>query len=241
MRCAAAFLTIVLAGCATSAFASASAAGEPPDPLGTVRPTASASPAPESATDLLDCDGPVSPIGGSAGDFGPSGFGATPDSAFESWSETNLFTVPRSGYDVWGRAGERSVYTYSSDGRIKVVVVISPRFNEFVGGQGFTIEELRTCDPADHCGWQSARIMHREVDGVLASQYLRDPLGVFGGIDLLDTYDEDVEMPDDATFSGYRTDDGRELWFTETDRAAYVVTPDGIERWPRPRDIIGCS
>ena len=36
-----------------------------------------------------------------------------------------------------------------------------------------------------------------------------------------------------------RTQDGLELWFTESD-AAYVVTPDGIERWPRAEEPIAC-
>ena len=35
-------------------------------------------------------------------------------------------------------------------------------------------------------------------------------------------------------------DDGRELWFTESDRAAYVVTPEGVERWPRADPPTGC-
>jgi len=28
--------------------------------------------------------------------------------------------------------------------------------------------------------------------------------------------------------------------FTDSDTAAYVVTPNGVERWPRPAEIIGC-
>lgn len=209
-------------------------------------------------------------MGGYADDFGPDGSGDTPDEAFEMWLSANPFTVPRSGFERWGQAGDRSVYTYSSAGRIKVVVVISPRFSEFVGGEPFTIEELRTCEPAeygpavdlgpstrvwtheitgeiisdiagpDHCGWESARMLHVEIAGAPVRQYLRDPHGVFAGVDLLDTYTEGVELPDGASFSGYRTDDGLELWFTAQDRAAYVVTPEGVERWPRARELIGC-
>lgn len=58
---------------------------------------------------------------------------------------------------------------------------------------------------------------------------------------LLETYAEGVELPEDATFSGYRTADGLEQWFTPEDRAAYVVTPDGVERWPRTGEPIGCA
>jgi hypothetical protein len=62
-----------------------------------------------------------------------------------------------------------------------------------------------------------------------------------GSPSLLDTYAEGVELPEDAAFSGYRTDDGLELWFTSTDTAAYIVTPDGVERWPRADPAIGCA
>ncbi len=95
----------------------------------------------------------------------------------------------------------------------------------------------------EHCEWQSARILHLEhPDGTLDRQYVRDPFGVFDGVPgFLDTYAEGVELPDDATFSGYRAAGGVELWFTPDDRAAYVVTPDGIERWPRHAEGIGCA
>ena len=267
MRVASLLVTIALAGCATASLAPTVGPTAAPTPL----VTASASVPPQSATDLLDCDGPVSEMGGYADDFGPVGAGPTADEAFESWRETNFFTIPRDGYELLGRSGDRSVYTYSSAGRIKVVVVMSPRFNEFVGGEGFTVEELRTCDPTEyggevdmgeattvwtheatgliltdirgpeHCGWQTGRMLHvPEPDGSLGRQYLRDPMGVFRNPGLLETYDEDVELPADASPSGYRTDDGRELWFTESDRAVYVVTPDGVERWPRSDPPTGC-
>jgi hypothetical protein len=211
-------------------------------------------------------------MGGRADDFGPDAGGATADEAFDAWLTSNPFTVPRSGYLGLGRIGDRSVYVYEAGGRVKVVVVISPRFGELVGAR-FTIEELRTCDPSEygsavdlgpttrvwthegsgeivsdiagsgHCGWESARLLHlNDDDGTLARQYVRDPLGVLMEIpSLLETYAEGVELPDDATFSGYRSADESELWFTVDDRAAYVVTPDGVERWPRAEPPIGCA
>ena len=240
----------------------------PPD----VGPSASSVQA-ESATDLLVCDGPVSEMGGRADEFGPEGAGATPEDAFENWMATTVFGVPRSGYRELGSIGDRYVYAYENEGRAKVIVVISPRFGEMVGGAAFTLEELRTCDPSEygavvdlgpdqrvwahdetgeilidiagpgHCAWESARMLHvSNADGSLGKQYLRDPIGTFDDIpSLLDTYAEGVEMPADATFSGYRTADDLELWFTAEDRAAYVVTPDGVERWPRADPPIGCA
>jgi len=228
--------------------------------------------APTSAVDLLDCDGNPSPMGGLADDFGPDGIGDTPDEAFEAWLQTGIFGVPRSGYERHGSVGNRFVYTYAVEGSVKVVVVISDRFSEWVGGAPFTIEEMRTCDPSEyggqvnlgpdtrvwthessgeiltdipgpgHCSWQSARMLHIGTpEGTVAKQYLRDPDGVFGGNPgMLSDYAEGVEMPADATFSGYRSADGLELWFTPDDVAAYVVTPDGVERWPRADPPAGC-
>lgn len=94
-----------------------------------------------------------------------------------------------------------------------------------------------------HCEWESARMLHLpHEDGTLDRQYLRDPLGVFIDVPgLLDSYAEGVELPADATFSGFRTADDLELWFTAEDHAAYVVTPDGVERWPRAGEPIGCA
>ncbi len=212
-------------------------------------------------------------MGGRADDFGPDGAGSTADEAFAAWMGSTPFPIPRSKYRSLGQIGDRFIYVYEVDDRVKVVIVISPRFGELVGGAPFTIEEMRTCDPSEygaavdlgparrvwahgetgeivtdisgpaHCGWESARMLHLTTeDGSLNRQYLRDPLGVFSDVPaLLDTYAADVELPDDAVFSGYRTTNGLELWFTPEDRAAYVVTPDGVERWPRAEEPIGCT
>jgi hypothetical protein len=68
-------------------------------------------------------------------------------------------------------------------------------------------------------------MLHVEKEGQLVKQYLRDPQGVFDIGRLLETYAEGVELPPDATDSAYRSPEGFELWFTASDRAAYVVTP----------------
>lgn len=275
----AALVALILVACSAappSAQPSGSArsvgASSTPANLPTAEPSATAEQA-QSASDLLDCDGPISGMGGFADDFGPEGTGATPDDAFGSWMATTVFGVPRSGYRKLGSIGDRHVYAYEAGGRAKVIVVMSPRFGELVGGAAFTLEELRTCDPSEygatvdlgpnqrvwthdetgqilidiagpsHCDWQTARMLHvNQPDGSLGRQYLRDPFGVFAGIPaLLDTYAEGVELPANASFSGYRTTDGLALWFTPEDRAAYVVSADGVERWPRAEDPIGCA
>jgi len=230
-----------------------------------------ASEAPDEAADLLDCEGPPSEMGGLANNFGPDAGGETPDEAFAAWIAANPFPIPRSGYRTLGSVDDRSVYVYETDEGTKVVVVISPRFAHHVGtaftieqmetcdpseyGAGVDLgpdrrawvhektgDLLTDIAGPGHCGWESARMLHVEDDqGRLIAQYVRDPTGVFADGRLLDKYAEDVELPEDASDSGYRTDDGQELWFTESNRAAYVVTSDTVERWPRAREPIGCA
>jgi hypothetical protein len=267
-------LSAIVTALALAACAAPSPSSAPPA-TPTIRPTASAgapqsaTDEPETAADLLECDGEVSATGGRADEFGPNGGGVTPNAAFDAFLASPIFPIPLSGYAELGSVGDRAVYGFEHDGELKVVIVVSRRFGEMVGTP-FTVEELRMCEleelgPADfgpgrrvwiseatgrivtdiqgpeHCEWQSARMLHVEEDGVLIGQYLRDPEGVFGNAGLLETYDEGVELPDDATDSGYRSPEGFELWFTASDRAAYVVTPDGVERWPRAEEPIGCA
>lgn len=240
-----------------------SVASPTPEPI----PTGTATPAPASAVELLECDGEPSEMGGFADDFGPEGGGGTPDQAFFAWLTSNPFAIPRSGYERIGSMADGAVYAYAVDGRIKIVVVISSRFAELVGS-AYAIEELRTCDPSEfgpeadfgpdrrvwanadgliltdiagpgHCGWERARMLH-VGEGDSFRQYIRDPLGVMRELSLLESYASGVDLPADAVDSGYRSGD-LELWFTPADTAAYVVTPGGVERWPRADPPIGCA
>jgi hypothetical protein len=230
--------------------------------------TSTTTPMAETAIDLLECDGVISPTGGRADEFGPSTGGATAEEAFAAFLDEPLFPIPLEGYEQLGVAGDRSVFAFHRDGEAKVVIVVSTRFGEMVRAP-FTVEEVRMCEVAEfgaadfgegrrvwvhnvtgdiltdiegpgHCEWQSARMLHIEQDGSLVRQYVRDPENVFAGWPLLETYAEGVELPADATDSGYRSPTGLELWFTASDRAAYVVTPEGVERWPRAEEPIGC-
>jgi hypothetical protein len=238
-------------------------------PPGTSSPGASQAPVP---ADMLECDGPVSDVGGMGEEISLQVVGgATPQEALEAFLATSPWVIPRSGYEPIAQAGNRHAYAFSVDGEVKVVVVVSSRFAHLVGAE-FAADELRGCASGEygsqadfgdgrrawthpdtghvihdivgpsHCDWQSARLMHLEhPDGSLDRQYVRDPEGVLPADPLLEGYAEDVELPDGAADSGYRSPEGFELWFTEGDTAAYVVTPDGVERWPRAREPIGCS
>jgi hypothetical protein len=225
-----------------------------------------------SALDLLDCDGDVASTGGAGAGLAIDGGagGATPDQALAAFLAGTPYAVPRNDYVLLGVSGDRYAYGYRAGDKVKVVVVMSPRYADVIGA-AFAPDELRACPESEfgsgaqfgdgrrvwtnaetgaiitdipgpgHCGWQSARMMHLERDGGLWKQYLRDPEGVFAGVPLMETYAEGVELPADAADSGYRSPEGDELWFTETDTAAYVVTGHGVERWPRATEPVGCT
>jgi hypothetical protein len=180
-----------------------------------------------------------------------------------------IFTIPRSGYSKLFHDERGAVYAYAFDGRVKVVVVVGSRFADMVDAK-YTIDEIRTCDPVEygpmvdlgegrvvwahpngriitdivgpaHCDWQSARILHLTEDEQLVAQYIRDPEGIFPRDVLLETYAAGVDVPTDASPSGYRNGD-LELWFSESDTALYVVDATGkAERWPRTARTIGCA
>lgn len=238
----------------------------------TPAPHASPSGMADAAEDFLECDGPVSDVGGSGEEVSLQvGGGATPQEALDAFLATSPWVVPRAGYEPIATAGDRHAFGFRADGEIKVVVVVSPRFADRIGA-AFAADELRSCPSGEfgpdaefadgrrswthvdtghvitdiagpaHCDWQTARLLHLEhPDGSLDRQYVRDPAGVLPDGPLLETYAENVELPEDAVDSGYRSPDGFELWFTDDDTALYVVTPDGIERWPRAREPIGCA
>jgi hypothetical protein len=246
-------LAVVLAGCGS------------PQPS---EATPSATPPERAAIDLLECDAAPDDLGGEGEGIAIEGGGPTPEAALLAFLDDTPFTIPREGYALIARSGDRFAFGYLNGDEVKVVVVVSPRFGEMMRA-AFTPDELRACPLAEfgaeatfgegtrvwvnedsgailtdiegprHCDWQSARMLHVETDDGV-KQYVRDPEGVIGGAQFLATYADDVALPDDATDSGYRSPEGFELWFTAADEAAYVVTPDAVERWPRPADPVGC-
>ncbi|HEV3471603.1 MAG TPA: hypothetical protein VG408_00140 [Actinomycetota bacterium] len=100
----------------------------------------------------------------------------------------------------------------------------------------------------EHCDWQSAVMMHMgwppghdAADISESRQYLRDPEGIFEKDMLMTSFDANVELPERAEYTGYRTD-FMELWFDqEDDDAAYLVFANHVERWPRAEEPIACA
>lgn len=99
-------------------------------------------------------------------------------------------------------------------------------------------EEIFSGPGAEHCGWESATFL-RLGENARGNQYLRDPAGVVRGSKgkLATTYAADVRLPAAAQDSGYRLGGGA-LWFAPN--AAYFVTANATERWPRTLDNISC-
>ena len=242
-----------------------SAATPSPSASASVEPSRMA--AVDAASAVLECTDAAGEWGGFADDFGPSGGGATADEALEAELAATQFAIPRAGYERREWAGPGVLYVYEVSGRVKVAIVISGRFGHMVDAP-FAIQEMRACDAAEfgpdaelivttrvwsnadreivtdiqgpeHCGWQTARLLHIDNADGSFRQYVRDPLGVMGPFGLLSDYASGVGLPADAEFSGY-TSGELELWFVPDDHAAYVVTPDGTERWPRADPPTGC-
>ena len=244
---------LVLSGCASGG------------PLPTDGGNGGASAVP-AASDLLDCEGAPSEMGG-FGPFGVVTLGDTPAAALASWLEAPIFVVPINDWAPYAIVGDRATFVYRSADRIKVVAVFSAERTE--AGEGiFTLVELRACEESEfgpdavfangdrvwandaglilrdqpgpgHCGWQQARFLHIG-EGVDSRQYIGDPVGVMPSTTLLEPYDGDAQLPVDATASGYRNGD-LELWFVPDGRAIFVVGTDRVELWPRSDPPMGCA
>jgi hypothetical protein len=91
----------------------------------------------------------------------------------------------------------------------------------------------------EHCGWDRARVITTGqplgtpyTTPAETTEFVRDPEGVFGQPDLSVGFEPDTALPDDAVDSGYRRDD-LALWHRPGDPSAiWLVSRDGVERWP---------
>lgn len=92
-------------------------------------------------------------------------------------------------------------------------------------------------DADDHCSWPNVRMI-----GFNDASYVRDPDGVFADWPFETTLDLDAELPTDAVETGYRKGDV-ELWLNGPGDppAAYLVSAETTERWPKPTDPIYCA
>lgn len=218
----------------------------------------------------LQCAGPVNDghMGGEIVDYGG---GSEPRAALAAFLEAGPGTVPKSGYRMVRRTGDRALFAYEVAGRAKVALtVVDHSDDELLGARGpWTGEAWAQCDPAEfdpaadtdhqigiwmdaagsrvptslihtrpaatHC-WPGALLLRLKDAGL---DFVRDPEGAYGEDLKSMSYEANVALPASAVDTGYTHDDWH-LWLAEDKRAAFVVKPDGVERWPAITGDAGC-
>ncbi len=99
-------------------------------------------------------------------------------------------------------------------------------------GDGHTVA---TYDGSKHCNWDSVHFM--EID---RTQYVFDPGSTIDPHLLAGEPEQDTELPADAVDSGMRSGMAS-LWLAADGQAAYVVSKDNVQKWPRAFELILCS
>jgi hypothetical protein len=231
---------------------------------------AGSGPLPSSAVDLLACTGPPSEVGGTGDGLSTDTGGATPNEALAAFLAVTPFVIPTEGYERIGESGDRVAYGLIVDGRPKAVIVVAPSSGEVTDAAYTVVELrtcpaaefgaaaafpdgrrvwthldsgaiLTDFAGAEHCGWQSVRFLDVEqTDDRPPAQFIRDADGVLAGVGGLEAFAAGVDLPADAVDTRYRTAEGLELWSVADGAAVYVVSPAGVERWPRATQFIGC-
>jgi hypothetical protein len=178
--------------------------------------------------------------------------------------------MPARGYERTELEAHWARFEHRVDGAIKAILILADEGPDQDQGT-WTVVGLRACDPAEfapdagltgaletiwldrddqrvpttivheitgpeHCGWESTSWL--QLDGDL---FIRDPIGVLRA-DTVRAYDGHATLPKAARSTGYQ-EGGRTIWRVATDHdSIYVVTADGVERWPRAKDhTMGCA
>lgn len=222
-----------------------------------------------AAADYVECDYGISQ-GGWSMDFGPPGSASDPDGALSLFLEEGLFALPGQGFVAEGQNQDRMLYTYSVAGEPKVAVIVADSANVPLDAEdGWVVETFASCDPAEfdpsiddrlpvdiwldaddnrvptstitsskgpeHCDWESVTFLWFED-----RQYISDPSGVLADVGFVVPFDDNAELPGDATNTGYHSD-GRQLWVSSDGTIAYLVDGDRVEAWPTTADPVGCD
>ena len=109
---------------------------------------------------------------------------------------------------------------------------------------------INTIPGPEHCGWESATIMHLAVplgeeayDITNIHTYVRDPSQVLPPQGIQGSFVGAVgNLPEDARFSGFRNGD-IELWVAPStfEEVVYVGRDGRFEAWPREVDGVACG
>jgi len=233
-------------------------ASEPPSPSGP-----SPTPAPAwyaGAEVLLQCE-----FG--QGDFGngwqPGDLGTSPASSAQR-ALANLTdrvyatsaSFPETGFRLADATDDGEVYTYTSNGAIRAVVVT--RSDTADGSGSWRVTSVAACEPSelgpDLPVGAVAGIWRDATGAVVASDVVSETADCYHGRRLLvggrlfvwdpnfgpnQSYDPaqldatigaDAHLPSDAVDTGY-TSSGRHLYLAGNGSAAYLVRADGTEQW----------
>jgi hypothetical protein len=110
---------------------------------------------------------------------------------------------------------------------------------EDASGQRVSVKRIHSFQGAEHCDWTGITFLLIGPDERTADWYVRDTSGELADF-LHGEFGDDATLPSDATATGWRRD-GRELWLAHDKRAAYLVGPEGTERWPAAKEPIMCA
>lgn len=216
-----------------------------------------------AAVGALECSG--APY---LGESNASDGGDDSKDALEDFLKSPGFGLPRRGYRVERQEPGRVLFSYDVAGKTKVAIIVSnaerPGFE-----RRWHVESFADCNPAElpeavsaevgvqvwtdrngvrvpttviesrqgpeHCNWQTATFLYLDKQS-----FIRDSEGVLSGTTFRAMFDADTTLPADATDTGYRLGD-RALWLAADKTAAYVVSGNKVERWPAPREQVGCA
>lgn len=234
-----------------------------PPPAEAINPSSSSTPEPTPAwaSDVvanLECEGEVAPIGagGSPEDVAGGSDSNSADgslSAFLRGDARYYATLPLGGFEPLEGSSTWALYGHVFEGRVKAAAT----FHD--DGQTWSLWQVAACDPVEFdpavplsielAFWTNesgTRLPTTTVDNredcyggirlrVEGRLFVADPGGsAYDPAELHGTYDPDADLPPDATDTGYRSGE-RELHVAADELAVFVVTPTGVERWPRVR------
>ncbi|HET9456573.1 MAG TPA: hypothetical protein VFO78_04480 [Candidatus Limnocylindrales bacterium] len=213
------------------------------------------------ALEALACDGAPTGFGYGwrRGDFGtteqPSADRAMADLLAQVGDHYEAF--PTEGFRRTGGSRHTAVYEYAWRGSARAVVIVRSATPD--GSGPWYVDDVASCDPSEMGPdvepgvevdvWRdpSGRRLEPAFVSELADCYDGTKLIVNGRLFVWDpnlgrnhTYDpsrlestfaDDVELPQDATDTGY-SGSGRHLYLAPDGTAAYVVRPHSVQRWP---------
>lgn len=185
---------------------------------------------------------------------------ATPEEALEVWigDEADIYVVlPLDGYGEIARASHWTLFAHLVEGISKVVVLATNVEPAPLPGR-WTVAAFAACDaaefdPSASLGYDiriwsddkgrvsTSRLLEMEdCDGgrtmrVEGRLFVRNPTGdAYEPAQLLTTYLADAKLPTSAEATPFREGE-RRLYYAADGSAAYVESPEAVERWPRVR------